>query len=398
MVKIKGIQGFRPVDPESFTMKPYDVVEKDEELDLKKNPKSAVHAILPDGEGDEVYKNAEKELNRLIEEKIIIQDNEPSIFIYRQDSNTFSQEGFIFKVSLKDYEEGLVKKHEHTREKPLKDRTAHITATKMNTGLVWTVFKHNNAILDLMEKIKNSRPEVDFEKYGYRNRLWKASDKQLIKEIKNSFQDIPLYIADGHHRVASAAAFRNKMLEEKGSSLTGDENWNYFMTYVASDHQVRILPYNRVIKSLKMEKGDFISKISENFTVDLKTGDFVPTEKHEIGMFLDDTWYRLRPKQTDFGSTERNLDVSILQELLIDPILGITDIRNDPNIFFVGDAENPKEMARYVTEKGNAIFFSLYPVHILDIEDIADKKGVMPPKSTWFDPKLLTGLIFNPLF
>jgi uncharacterized protein (DUF1015 family) len=377
-------------------MKPYDVVEKEEELELKKNPNSAVHIVLPDGTGDEIYKNAERELQKAKDKKLIKQDEHPAIYMYRQESPSFSHEGLLMGVSLDDYEKGNIKKHEHTREKPLKDRTAHIAATKMNTGLVWTVFKKNKRILSCMKQIKKSQPVMSFEKYGYRNIVWKTEDIGLIEELKNQFKSVNLYIADGHHRAASTEAFRQKMIAEKGKG-TGEENWDFLEVYAASDHQVRILPYNRVIRKLPMSNDEFMNKISEKFDVKKVEGVFAPKKKHEFGMFMGNSWYKLVPKGKDFGNAVQSLDVSILQNLVIDPILGIKDIRSSENIYFVGEMMKPLDMAKEVVQKGNAVFFSLYPIAMTDIELVADSNEVMPPKSTWFDPKLLSGLVMNPL-
>jgi uncharacterized protein (DUF1015 family) len=398
MVKLKPIRAFRPKDVKSFAIKPYDVIEKEEELELKKNPKSSIHVILPNGDGDEVYTNARKEMERLIDEEIIVQDKNPSIYIYRQESEDFGHEGIITGVDIRDYDEERIKIHEFTREKPLADRTAHVTATRMNTGLVWTAYKENKEIQKLITKAKRAKPVFDFDAYGYRNILWQITNLKLVKKFQNAFSDVPIYIADGHHRIASAAAYHKIRAKQAGKPYVENANWNYVMLYLASDHQVRILPYNRVIRELPMEANEFLKKLGENFSLEIVDGDFAPHQKHEIGMYLGNSWYKLTPLKEDFDNFIDELDVSILQNMILDPILGIKDIRKSDNIFFVGGVTNPAEMSSYVSEQGNAIFFSLYPVSMQDIEIVADQKGVMPPKSTWFDPKLLTGLVFNPLF
>ncbi len=398
MVKIRPIRGFRPINASSFAIPPYDIIEKPEELELKKNAKSSIHAILPEGQGDEVYSNAQKELERLIDEEIIIQDKEPSIYIYRQESEEFGHEGIITGVDIRDYDEERIKIHEFTREKPLADRTAHVTASRMNTGLVWNAYKQNNSIQRLINKVKKSKPVFDFEAYGYRNILWKVSKEKMIQKFQETFSNVDIYIADGHHRIASAAAYHKIRAEQAGVPYVENANWNYVMLYLASDHQVRILPYNRVIRKLPMDSNEFLKKLGDNFSIEVVDGNFTPQQKHEIGMYLGNTWYKLTPTQTDFEDFIDGLDVSILQNKILSPILGIQDIRKSDNIFFVGGLTAPEEISKYVTEKGNAIFFSLYPVSMQDIEVVADQKGVMPPKSTWFDPKLLTGLVFNPLF
>jgi uncharacterized protein (DUF1015 family) len=398
MVKIRPIQGYRPQDVASFAIKPYDVIDKEEELELKKNPRSAIHVVLPEGEGELVYENAQKEIERLIDEEIIIQDKEPSIYIYRQETEEFGHEGIICGVDIRDYDEERIKIHEHTREKPLADRTAHITATRMNTGLVWNAYKENNAIQKLINKVKRSAPVVDFTAYGYRNLLWKVSKDKLIKKIQEAFSEMNLYIADGHHRIASAAAYQKNRAQQIGVPYVEKANWNYVMLYLASDHQVRILAYNRVIRKLPMESEEFLKKVGEHFTVEIVDGGYRPQQKRQIGMYLGNSWYRLVPNQKEFSSFIEGLDVSILQNKILNPILGIEDIRKSENIFFVGGVTDPDEMSKFITEDGNAVFFSLFPISMQDIEIVADQKGVMPPKSTWFDPKLLTGIIFNPLF
>ncbi|MCP4762985.1 MAG: DUF1015 domain-containing protein [archaeon] len=398
MVKIKAIKAYRPKDPKLFTIPPYDVIDEETEKELKKNPYSSIHVILPDGKGEEIYINAENELNRLIKEELISREENPSIYVYRQQSMQFRQEGLIMGVSVKDYETGNIKKHEHTREKPLRDRIAHMNATEMNTGLVWNTYKWDNSIQKLLEKIKNSKPIVNFEKYGYRNILWKTDDEKIINELHDAFENKILYIADGHHRAAAAAAYKKKMIKENKGIITGKEKWNNFLVYAASDHQVRILPYNRVIKKLIQDKDNFLNRIRNRFEIEKMINEFLPEKEHEIGMFLENNWYKLNPKKTDFKNPADCLDASILQNFLLEPILGIQNVRKDQNIFFVGGITDPNQMKKYVTEKGNAIFFSLYPIQISQIEEIADNNGFMPPKSTWFDPKLLTGLIFNPLF
>ncbi|MBD3351134.1 MAG: DUF1015 family protein [Candidatus Lokiarchaeota archaeon] len=402
MVKIRGIQAFRPKDPEEFSIPPYDVIDEKMEKELKTNPRSSIHVILPEGEGDEIYANAKKEMQKLIDNEIIIQENKRSIYVYRQEAldGSFSQEGLIMGVSIADYKEGHIKKHEHTREKPLKDRTAHIQATKMNTGLVWTTYKANKSIRELIEEIKRQSPDTEFIKFGYKQIIWKTDAEDIISRLKEAFKSKELYIADGHHRAASAAEFQKYMLKNSSESdkANNDANWNYFMIYAASDEQVRILPYNRVVKQLSMPKNKFLGQIMENFNIEILAGKFIPEEKGNIGMFFDGKWYKLAPKKISETKREKRLDVSVLQDQLITPILGIEHIRKNDNIFFIGGISDPSDMESYVTDKGNTLFFSLYPVKMREIEEIADEGKFMPPKSTWFDPKLLSGLLFNPLF
>jgi uncharacterized protein (DUF1015 family) len=396
MVKITSFRPYIPRNPQEFCIKPYDVIEADEEKELKKEPNCLVHMSLPDGEGDAKYQNAAIVFENFKTQQLIRRLDTPGIFVYRQESPTFSHQGFIFAVALQDYEDNQIVKHEHTREKPLADRTKHVTATSAMPGLVWTVYRTHKRINEIMETIK-SQPELfSFDKYGYRNILWHCTDSGIISELTNLFATQKLYIADGHHRAASCAQYRKNKIQElqkAGEKVNPAAPWQYLMTYVASDDQIRIFPYNRVIRKLPMSVEEFLQKVELHFTISSQPKAFNPSRKNEIAMCLAGKWYQLIAKNTVFPELVDGLDVSIIQKDILEPILGIKDIRSNENIFFVGGIEDPKEMESFVTEDGNAIFFNVYPVDIRDLEAIADKGGVMPPKSTWFDPKLLSGLV-----
>ena len=368
MVEVKEFSGLRPLNPEEFCIKPYDIIDDKEAIELRKNENSAIHVILPLGD-EERYKNAKKEFERL--KKNMIMD-EPSIYVYKEGNNEFSHRGFIICVSLEDYEKGLIKKHEETREKPLQDRIKHIEATKANTGLVWTIFEKNDKLKKKMDEIMALPSIFDFEKYGYRHQLWKINDGKLINQIKEIFSSLELYIADGHHRMASAYHYWKK---HDGSEA------KYVMIFAASDDEVRILPYNRVIRKIK----------NKNFYVE-EMYDLKEPEKHEIQMYYKSRWWKLIPKEIDNGVVD-GLDVSILHNKIIEPILGIKDVRKDSNIFFVGGNLSRKKY-EIIGEKNDAIFY-LHPTSVEELEAVARAGKNMPPKSTWFDPKLLTGLVFH---
>ncbi len=399
MVKIAPLTPYLPVNPQEFTTNPYDVIDEDEEKQLKKNPNSLIHLILPDGEGEEQYVNAAKALDTFIDNKIIIKVDKPAIYVYRQESEKFSQQGFIMGASLEDYENNNIVKHEHTREKPLKDRMKHISATNVAAGLVWNVFQADSALNEVMEKIKEKPPKFEFTHYGYKQILWEEIDEKIIKKLIQLFNSKKLFIADGHHRAASANEYR-KLAIEKGfpDSVEGKEApWKYLLTYVASDDQVRIFPYNRVVKKLPMSANDFIKQLEDVYSVEKVEEAFNPSKKHEVSLCCQGIWYKLLVKDTNFASKRDSLDVAILQDKVLDPILGIQDPRASDNLFFKGGIEDPKEMEKFVTEKGNDLFINLYPVDIRDLEEIAEAGGVMPPKSTWFDPKVLSGLVLHKL-
>jgi uncharacterized protein (DUF1015 family) len=397
MVLITPLKPYIPVNPEEFCTNPYDIISKEEEQVLKKIPESLIHLILPSGEGDEIYQNAAKAYENFKEKKIVLQEESPSIFVYRQESTNFSHQGLIMGVALQDYEDGNIVKHEHTREIPLKDRTNHIMSTKVAAGLVWTVFQANKKIKALIETIKRKEPKFDFKKYGYRNLLWQETDSNTIQKLVKLFSNKKIYIADGHHRAASAAEYRKFKLKETSGDKDIKAPWQYLLSYVASDDQIRILPYNRVIRKLPLSEGDFLKRLEDDFQVMFMKNRFNPTKKNEIAICLNSKWYKLLVRNKNFETKRDSLDVAIIQDKILGPILNIKDPRSNENIFFVGGTQDPKEMENYIINKGNALFINLYPVDIRDLELIADKGGVMPPKSTWFDPKVLSGLILHDL-
>lgn len=400
MVKISPLRLYLPSKPAEFCTKPYDVIDGDEEALLKQNPNSLIHLILPDGKGEEVYQNAAKAFAQLKENKAILRQTTPSLYVYRQESPAFSQEGLIFGAALQDYEDDNIVKHEHTRKKPLADRTKHISATQAATGLVWNVFRANPAINAVMEKIKTGKAKFDFEKEGYRNILWETSDSAIVKELTELFAADKIFIADGHHRAASAAAYRQaqlKELKEAGKEVDPEAPWQYLLNYVASDDQIRIFPYNRVVRKLPLSEEELLTKLGNIYTVTKVDAAFNPTKKHQVALCCKGTWYKLEVKATEFDSKRDSLDVAILQDKVLGPILGIDDPRASDNLFFVGGLTDPKDMEAYVTQKGNDLFINLYNVDIRDLEEIAENGGVMPPKSTWFDPKLLSGLVLHDL-
>lgn len=383
MVRIKEFAGYRHKEVEEFSLKPYDVITEAEAKEWRKNPKSGIHITLPLGEGDQKYENAARELER--QSRNFIKD-EPSIYVYGESSPEFTQRGFIFCVHLQDYLEGRIKKHEKTREAPLNDRTKHIEATKANLGLVWTIFRRNERAKDMMSKIQNGKPMIEFQKYGWTHRVWKESNPEMIGKIKEIFSDIELYIADGHHRCAAAAEYYKKLKSEK------DGEHAYVEVFCASDDEVRIMPYNRIIRKLPFSFEEFLRRVEENFLVN-------PTEKqrpdrHEILMYGNKRWWSLMPRKIPGGILE-SLDVSILQNQLLEPVLNITDPRKDPNIFFEGGNLNKNDLEKL--GKDNDLVFFMHPTSVDEVEKVADLGMDMPPKSTWFDPKLLSCLIVHKL-
>jgi len=397
MVKISSIRPYCPNNASEFTTNPYDVIGKEEEGELKKKKNSLIHLILPEGEGDELYHNAFSVYERFKASNIIVREGKPSIFVYRQESPHFSQEGLIMGIALQDYEENNIVKHEYTRVKPLEDRTKHITTSNVAAGLVWSVFRADIEINKVIEQIKQRKPKFDFNKYGYRNIVWQETELNTISRLSVLFKDKKVYIADGHHRAASAAEYRKIQMENTNENENSNSPWQFLLSYVASDDQIRILPYNRVIKRLKDGKEEFLRKLEEIYYIKKVKTAFNPNRKNHIALCIKGKWYKLETKEKTFSSKRDSLDVAILQDRVLGPILRIINIRADDNIFFVGGLQDPNTMEEYTTKKGNDTFFNLYPVDIKDLESIADSGGVMPPKSTWFDPKLLSGLVLHDL-
>jgi len=401
MVSIYPFKGLRSINAEMFTTPPYDVISDEQLEQFRSLEMSAIRIILPEGEDQDKYNNAKKALDDYISKEVLIRSTDEQLFYYRQESLTedFAQEGYIFAISLQDYEDKNIRIHEFTGKKHLDDRIALIDTIKINTGLVWTIYKKNDTINSLGQAIKKSEPIYSFEKLGYRNIFWATSDPELIKKVQDAFNSQTVYIADGHHRILSAATYRKKMIEKHGNI---DAPWQRVMVYCASDHQVRLLAYNRVIRKMAMDNDSFLKLIEQDFNVEPVNdpNGHAPANKHDIALFLNGKgWFKVSPKKTDYPSPYDQLDAVILQNLIFSKHLGVANPRETEVLEFVGGAQcpTPKDQEAFIKKKGYAAFIALYPVAMQDVEAIADKDGVMPPKSTWFDPKLLTGLVFHEL-
>ena len=386
MVVVKEFAGYRHKEPSEFSLKPYDVISDAEAAQLRKNRKSGIFIELPLGEGEEKYANAAKELAKFGKDMI---KDEPSMYVYEESSPEFTQRGFVVCVSLQDYLDGKIKIHEKTREAPLKDRVKHIEATKTNTGLIWLIFRKSRKITDMMSEIQKGKPVIDFLKYGFMHKVWKVSDKAAIGKIKRAFAALELYIADGHHRIAAAGEYYKKL--KAGGKPEGEHA--YLEVFCASEDEVRIMPYNRIVRKLPMPFEAFMEKVGEKFKV-------APTRRqkpgrHEVLIYGGGKWRSLKPKKMPKGDVE-SLDVSIIQNDLLAPILGITDPRKDPNIFFEGGVLTRDDLQKF-GDAGNALVLFMHPTSTKELIRVADAKKDMPPKSTWFDPKLLSCLVMHKL-
>lgn len=389
---------------------PYDVMNRSEAVNLSlDNPYSFLHICrseidLPhveDAYDPSVYQKAKENLENFEKEGIFIRDERPSFYIYRQTMEGRIQTGIVACVSIDEYMENIIKKHEFTRVEKELDRINHFDKCNANTEPVFLTYRNSGAIDKLINgwTLDNS-PEYDFiTADGIGHTLWLVDDPRIIEGISDNFKSVPfLYIADGHHRSASAAKVGLKRREEN-PSYDGSEEFNFFMAVIFPDSDLHIFDYNRVVKDLNgYSKEDFLKKISQNFHIEKKaSASFYPGAKHKFSMYLDGVWYLLSAKDSIISDHPiKGLDVSILQEHVLDHILGIADPRTDNRIDFIGGIRGLSELERRV-DSDMAVAFALHPVSMEDLLNVADKNEIMPPKSTWFEPKLGSGLFVHTL-
>ena len=409
MAKINPFRGLRPTKAlaaEVATL-PYDVVSVAEAREFKKDPYNFYHVTrseidLPenvDVHSQQVYDRAKENLDAMIADKVLVQDTEPSYYIYELVMNGRSQTGLVCGSSIDDYNNGIVKKHEFTRPEKEQDRINHITATGAQTGIVFLAYNDCDSVQNIIDEWKKAhKPEYDFTAQdGIRHIFWVINSYPKVASITRHFaQDVPCtYIADGHHRAASAAKVCKEM-RENGYSVGGDESFNYFVTCIFPASQLQIMDYNRVAKDLNGRiAGEFIQALEKDFEV-YRIGDaaFKPQQAHEFGMYLDGAWYKLAARTGTYTNDPIGvLDVTILQQNVLDKLLDIKDPRVDKRIDFVGGIRGMEALQKKVDTNDAAVAFSLYPVTIKQLFDIADSGNVMPPKSTWFEPKLRDGLV-----
>ncbi len=413
MAIFRPLKAIRPLPQfaDKVAALPYDVMNSEEAREMVKgNPYSFLHVDkaeidLPEGTylySDEVYSKAKENLYKLVSDGICIDDAEAKYYIYRQIMNGRAQTGIVGAASIDDYIEGRIKRHEFTRADKEEDRIRHIDTCDANTGPIFLTYRHKSEISAFIKSYcEENSPLYDFESDNVQQTVWEISNKNLISDLENMLSDAgDYYIADGHHRCASAAKVGIKRREEI-PGFDGTEEFNFFLAVLFADSDLEIMDYNRVIKDLNgLTAEEFLNKISEKFDIEKHLGcePFKPTEKHTFGLCMEDCWYKLTAKTGIFDKNDPvdRLDVSILQNNLISPILGITDPRTDKRIDFVGGIRGLKELERRVASDMK-IAFSMFPTTLDDLMSIADAGKVMPPKSTWFEPKLLSGLFIHKL-
>ena len=411
------IKPFKAVRPQlelvtKVASPPYDVLNREEAYQMAKdNPYSFLHIgkseidLEPslDSYNRRVYEKARDNLNQMIKDNTYIQDNKKCFYIYRQIMKGRAQTGLVVCTSIDDYLKGIIKKHENTRKDKEQDRTNHIDTTNANTGPIFLTYRAKEKVDEIINNwIKEVKPIYDFiSEDRITHTCWVIDDEKVNDQLIKAFANIDyLYIADGHHRAASGVKVGLKR-REQFKDYTGEEEFNYFLSVLFPDNQLYIMDYNRVVADLAgNSKEEFIQKISEKFSIEKYSGEgpYRPEARHNFGMYLDNCWYKLTARIGTFKEEDvvERLDASILQNNLLTPILGIKDPRTDQRIEFVGGIRGLEELEKRV-KAGMKVAFSLYPTSIEELMKVADAEKLMPPKSTWFEPKLRSGIFIHKL-
>ncbi|GLI50522.1 chromosome partitioning protein ParB [Tepidanaerobacter syntrophicus] len=414
MAVIRPFRALRPTKDKvaQVAALPYDVVTTEEAKKLvKDNNYSFLHVDKPEIDFDEpvdpydvrVYKKAGEKLSQMIKEGVYKKDKNPCIYIYQLTRDEKIQQGIVACTSIDDYVNNVIKKHENTLQAKEQDRINHVKYTKAHTGPIMMFYQEDPQISNEIKSwILNHKPIYDFVSVdNVKQTVWIVDDEATIKKLTEMFSKVSsLYIADGHHRAAAAVKVGLEM-RQSNPNHTGDEEYNYFLSVIFPDKQLTIMEYNRVIKDLNgFSEKELLEKIEGNFELVYEGKDpFKPRAKHFFGMYINGKWYGLRVRENSFDENDPvgSLDVSILQNLVVSPIFGITNPREDNRIDFVGGVKGIDELARLVDSRKASIAFSLYPTPIDDLIKIADMGLIMPPKSTWFEPKLQSGIFIHSL-
>jgi len=408
MTLIRPFAGLRPAPDRAADVAapPYDVLNTEEARERAKGrPWSFLHISkpeidLPEGTNpyaDEVYAKARENFDRMREQGILLQDEQPGYYLYELTMGDHIQTGLVAAASVADYDTNRIRKHEFTRPDKEDDRVRQIDVLNAQTGPVFLTYRHHPEIDALVERVTADAPEVDVTADdGVRHRLWKVIAESDNTTITKIFDEMDcLYIADGHHRSAAASRVA-AMRQANNPAHTGEEAYNYFLSVIFPDNQMQILDYNRVIKDLRgLELGQFVEALKHDFAVTPEAAPVKPSKPNEFGMYLGGQWYRLQinPERIPADDPVHRLDVSLLADNLIAPLLGIDDPRRDKRIDFVGGIRGLAELEKRVDSGEMAVAFSLYPTSMNDLMSVADANEVMPPKSTWFEPKLADGLV-----
>ena len=413
MSTFRPFKGIRPVPEKAKAVasRPYDVLNSEEAREeAAGNPDSFLHVVKPEIDlpvdtdlySEPVYRMAVSNFAKMVESGVFTEDEKPCFYLYELTMDGRTQTGIVGCSAVEEYFEDKIRKHELTRQAKEEDRKNHIRYTDMNAEPVFFSYRAEPRIDELVAAKLVDTPVYDFEaEDGIRHRFWVVDDAEWIQQIVELFKSIPeVYVADGHHRTA-AAALVGKERKEANSNHTGEEEYNFFLSVLFPDNQLKIFDYNRVVTDLNgLSTEEFIKKIEENFTVEEKgSAPYRPDGVHVLSMYLDETWYRLVANEGTYDDSDpiRTLDVTVLSECVLTPILDITDLRKSSRIDFVGGIRGLEELSRRVDSGEMAVAFALHEVSMEQLLNIADTGNIMPPKTTWFEPKLRSGLVVHKL-
>lgn len=414
MATIKPFKGIRPPKNlvEKVASRPYDVLNSDEaRKESEGNPYSLYNITRPeidfpvgtDEHDERVYAKAVENYAKFRKNGWLVQDETEKYYVYSQTMNERTQYGLVVCASVEDYMTGKIKKHELTRRDKEEDRMKHVRVNNANIEPVFFAYPHRDDLDAIVAEVIKEEPEYNFvaELDGFRHTFWVIDDENTIRRITEIFAEIPsLYIADGHHRSAAAALVGNEK-RLQNPNHTGDEEYNYFMAVCFPDNQLNIIDYNRLVTDLNgLYDQDFLKKLEENFIVEEKGIEiYKPNKLHNFSLYLSGKWYSLTAKEGTYDDNDPIgvLDVTIVSNLILDEILGIKDLRSDKRVDFVGGIRGLGELKRRVDSGEMRVAIALYPVSMKQLIDIADSGNIMPPKTTWFEPKLRSGLVIHEL-
>lgn len=413
MAKVKPFRGVRPPRPlvTSVASRPYDVLNSDEaRAEAEGNPMSLYHIIKPeidfpvgtDEHDPRVYDRAVDNFNKFQREGWLVQDDKDHYYIYAQTMDGRTQYGIVVAAWVEDYMNNRIKKHELTRRDKEEDRMKHVRINDANVEPVFFAFPDNEALEEIIAKVTAAAPEYDFiAPDGFGHTFWVIDDDAINARITEEFAKIPyLYIADGHHRTAAAALVGNEKARQNPDHK-GDEEYNYFLAVCFPASHLKIIDYNRVVKDLNgMTPEEFLKRLDQNFVVEDKgTETYHPTGLHNFALYLGGHWYSLTARPGTYNDNDPigTLDVTVSSDLILRDLLDITDLRSDKRIDFVGGIRGLEELSRRVDSGEMAMALALYPVTMKQLMDIADSGNIMPPKTTWFEPKLRSGLVIHKL-
>ena len=412
MAIFKPFKGIRPLSSDAHLVasRPYDVLSSSEaRIEAEGNNLSFLHVIKPEiglpsetnPYSEEVYKKGAEVYNNFKERGILSQDAMPSFYIYRLTMNGRTQTGIVGCCHFEEYYEGKIKKHELTRVAKEEDRVNHVDALNANAEPVFFSYRANKEIDLLISETVSGVPVYDFvADDNIRHELWVIDDETVVSRFEELFSDVPyLYVADGHHRTAAAARI-GQQRKEQNPLHTGQEEYNFFLAVLFSDQELEIFDYNRVIKDLNgLSSSEFIDKLNLNFSLLKKSENPLrPQQKGDFSVYIDSNWYLFSPVNRKTNEDPvKDLDVSYISDHIFEPILGIVDQRKDERIDFVGGIRGLEELERRVDSGDMAVAFALFPVTMAELLNVADADKIMPPKSTWFEPKLRSGLFVHEL-